>query len=60
MYMSPKVRELTFKGETTTVIRRVARSEGMHVLFEDGIVKAMRGITTIEEVMRVARLEEND
>jgi len=58
MYMSPKVRELTFKGESTSVVRRVARSEGMHVLFEDGIVKAMKGITTIEEVMRVARLDE--
>ena len=58
MYMSPKVRELTFKGESTSEIRRVARSEGMHVLFEDGIVKAMKGITTIEEVMRVARLED--
>lgn len=58
MYMSPKVRELTFKGESTSVIRQVARSEGMKVLFEDGIVKAMKGITTIEEVMRVARLDE--
>lgn len=59
MYMSPKVREMTFKGEQTAAIRRVARSEGMHVLFEDGIVKAMKGITTIEEVVRVARLEED-
>ena len=58
MYMSPKVRELTFKGESTSVIRRVARSEGMKVLFEDGIRKAMQGITTIEEVMRVARLDD--
>ncbi|MBP5622657.1 MAG: type II/IV secretion system protein, partial [Thermoguttaceae bacterium] len=58
MYMSSKVREMTFKGESTSNIRRVARSEGMHVLFEDGVVKAMKGITTIEEVMRVARLEE--
>lgn len=58
MYMSPKVREMTFKGEPTAAIRRVARSEGMHVLFEDGIVKAMKGITTIEEVVRVARLED--
>jgi type IV pilus assembly protein PilB len=58
MYMSPKVREMTFKGESTSAIRRVARSEGMHVLFEDGIVKAMKGLTTIEEVMRVARLDE--
>ena len=59
MYMSPKVREMTFKGESTSNIRRLARSEGMHVLFEDGIVKAMKGLTTIEEVMRVARLEED-
>jgi type IV pilus assembly protein PilB len=58
MYMSPKVREMTFKGESTSAIRRVARSEGMHVLLEDGIVKAMKGLTTIEEVMRVARLDE--
>lgn len=58
MYMSPKVREMTFKGEQTAAIRRVARSEGMHVLFEDGIVKAMKGLTTIEEVVRVARLED--
>lgn len=59
MYMSPRVREMTFKGESTSKIRQLARSEGMHVLFEDGIVKAMKGITTIEEVMRVARLEED-
>jgi len=31
----------------------------MHVLFEDGIVKAMKGLTTIEEVVRVARLEDD-
>jgi len=59
MYMSPKVRELTFKGESTSAIRKLARSEGMHVLFEDGIVKAMKGLTTIEEVVRVARLEDD-
>ncbi len=59
MYMSPRVREMTFKGESTSKIRQLARSEGMHVLFEDGIVKAMKGITTIEEVMRVARLEDD-
>lgn len=59
MYLSPKIRELTFKGESTTKIRKMARSEGMHMLFEDGIVKAMKGLTTIEEVVRVARLEDD-
>ena len=28
--------------------------------FEDGIIKAMKGLTTIEEVVRVARLEHDD
>ena len=58
MVMSSKVRELAYRGATTTEIRRAARSEGMHVLYEDGISKVLKGITTIEEVMRVARLEE--
>ena len=58
MMMSSKVRELAYKGATTSEIRRAARSEGMHVLYEDGISKVLKGITTIEEVMRVARLEE--
>ena len=58
MFMSSKVRELTYKGESTSHIRRAARSEGMHVLYEDGIRKVLQGITTIEEVMRVARLDE--
>ncbi|MDD3587523.1 MAG: ATPase, T2SS/T4P/T4SS family [Thermoguttaceae bacterium] len=58
MMMSQKVRELAFKGASTTVIRNAARSEGMHVLFEDGITKVLTGTTTIEEVVRVARLDE--
>ena len=58
MMMSSKVRELAYKGATTSEIRRAARSEGMHVLYEDGISKVLKGITTVEEVMRVARLEE--
>ena len=58
MMMSSKIRELTFRNASTSDIRRAARGEGMHVLFEDGITKVLKGITTIEEVLRVARLEE--
>ena len=58
MMMTSKVRELAFKGESTSVIRRAARAEGMKVLFEDGIRKVLQGHTTIEEVLRVARMEE--
>ena len=34
-------------------IERQARKEGMTTMFEDGIIKAAQGITTLEEVMRV-------
>jgi type II secretory ATPase GspE/PulE/Tfp pilus assembly ATPase PilB-like protein len=27
----------------------------MHVMFEDGVQKALRGITTLDEVFRVAK-----
>ena len=32
-----------------------ARKAGMRTMYEDGLVKAMQGITTIEEVLRVTQ-----
>lgn len=32
--------------------QRLARENGMRTMFEDGLLKAMRGITTIEELLR--------
>ncbi|MEN6558083.1 MAG: ATPase, T2SS/T4P/T4SS family [Thermoguttaceae bacterium] len=60
MMMSPKIRELTFNGAPTDTIRRTAISEGLKTLYWDGIDKAMRGITTLEEVMRTAKRSEAD
>ena len=34
-------------------IARIARARGMRTMFEDGIAKALRGQTTLEEVLRV-------
>lgn len=34
-------------------IREAAREQGMKTLFEDGLLKAKEGVTTLEEVMRV-------
>lgn len=55
MIMSSKVRELAFKGASTQEIRKLAISQGMHTLYEDGIQKVLKGITTLEEVFRVAK-----
>ena len=55
MTMNSQVRELTFAGESTQVIRKLARKQGMRTLFEDGMIKALKGQTTIDEVMRITQ-----
>ena len=58
MIMNNKIRELAFQGAATQEIRRAAVSGGMQVMFEDGVAKALRGITTLEEVFRVSKKAE--
>jgi type IV pilus assembly protein PilB len=60
MLMTPKVRELTFQEAAADKIRRAAQSEGMRTLYRDGITKALKGITTIEEVLETAKKEEEE
>ncbi|MFO0901313.1 MAG: ATPase, T2SS/T4P/T4SS family [Pirellulales bacterium] len=58
MLMTTKIRELSFQAAPTQNIRRAAISDGMRTLYQDGIDKAMRGITSLEEVFRVAKKSE--
>jgi type II secretory ATPase GspE/PulE/Tfp pilus assembly ATPase PilB-like protein len=39
--------------KTADEIETQARSEGMLTMLEDGIYKAARGVTSVEEVLRV-------
>jgi len=55
MMMTSKIRELAFEGASTQNIRKVAVGQGMSTLYHDGIRKVLKGITTIEEVFRVAK-----
>ena len=41
------------KGATSHDIEEQAKKEGMVTMLEDGSIQAVRGITTIEEVLRV-------
>ena len=43
------------KDISTSQLRDAARREGMVTLKEDGVRKALQGLTTLEEVMRVAK-----
>lgn len=47
------IRNMIIERKTTEDIYSQAKSEGMLSMIEDGIYKAVTGITTIEEVLRV-------
>ncbi len=49
-----------FKGTTTADVRNAAIKNGMSTLYADGMLKVIRGITTFEEVYRVAKRTEQE
>lgn len=51
--MSPSIKDLIIAGATADKIDAQAREEGMVTMMEDGIFKAVQGVTTLEEVLRV-------
>ena len=53
MTLEDELRELVMTRRSTAEIRRHALKSGMKSLRHDGVLKAMRGLTTLEEVMRV-------
>lgn len=54
LFVSKSIREMVIRGATADDIGVQAKKEGMLSLVEDGIFQAARGITSIEEVLRVA------
>ncbi|MDT8367919.1 MAG: type IV-A pilus assembly ATPase PilB [Longimicrobiales bacterium] len=52
MAMSPALRKAIMAEASTDELRELARSEGMLTLREDGLKKAERGITTLEQVVK--------
>jgi type IV pilus assembly protein PilB len=53
MPVTEEIERLTIGRSSATEVRRVAIAEGMVRLRDDGLEKAMTGLTTIEEVLRV-------
>ena len=53
--MSDPLRRLVMQRANEGEIERQARAEGMRTMYEDGIAKAVAGITTLEEVLRVTQ-----
>jgi len=55
LVMSDTLRRLIMQHADMGVIEQAARDEGMRTMYEDGLVKALQGVTTIEEVLRVTQ-----
>ncbi len=56
--VSPAIRDLIMKGVPTQELEDQAKKEGMLTMLEDGVFKAVQGITTVEEVLRVVSSDE--
>jgi general secretion pathway protein E len=53
LQMTDPLRKLIMAHEEAGAIQKLAIEEGMTTMYENGLVKALQGITTIEEVLRV-------
>jgi type IV pilus assembly protein PilB len=58
MVMNRQLRDLAFAKASTAEIRRVAISNGMNTLAMDGARKALQGVTTPDEVIRMAKTDD--
>jgi len=58
MRMTPEMAKLTVDRADTSLLRKQALADGMKLLVEDGLRKIKEGLTTIEEVLSVATIEQ--
>jgi type II secretory ATPase GspE/PulE/Tfp pilus assembly ATPase PilB-like protein len=54
--MTPSIQKLLTASVTSDAIETAAKEEqGMVTMLEDGVMKIVQGITSVEEVLRVAK-----
>jgi len=58
LQISPSIKKLINSSSSESAIKKEARASGMRTLREDGIIKVEKGITTLEEVLKVTALDE--
>jgi len=51
--MSATIKQQVMQHEQARIIQQQAINEGMRTLYEDGLMKVVQGVTTLEEVLRV-------
>ena len=53
--VNDQIRELIIKEVSTREIEDQAKKDGMLTMLEDGFIKAVQGITSVEEILRVTK-----
>ena len=56
--MSPAIRDMILKKGKESEIKELARKEGMRTLREDGLLRVLTGVTSLEEMLRVTVADE--
>lgn len=57
MTMNAELRDLAFRCEAVSVVRRAAINAGMRSLLEDGKIKILKGVTSPAEIARIVQIE---
>lgn len=57
MEISPEISALIMKRSPESELEATALKQGMMMMKQDGYIKALEGVTTIEEVLRVAEVK---
>ncbi len=57
MIVTSQIRSAIYEQRSDQELREIAKREGMRTMFEDGIEKVLKGVTSYEEVSRVVRSE---
>ena len=57
MEITEKLRSLIIQKSSADDIKRQAIADGMHTMLDDGLQKVARGMTTVEEVLRITKID---
>ena len=55
LVMSDSIRRLVMQHATSGELQRQATEEGMRTMYQDGLLKCLRGMTSVEEILRVTQ-----
>jgi general secretion pathway protein E len=53
--MSDTLRRMVMQHATSGELQQQAIAEGMRTMYQDGLLKCLQGVTTVEEVLRVTQ-----